>query len=60
MFNFFKKDPVKKLQKQYEQKSEQAMQAQRNGKMALFANLSAEAQEILDRMKEIEATSDKA
>jgi hypothetical protein len=51
MFNFFKTNPIKKLQKLYAVKMEQALQAQRNGKMGLFAELSAEAQDILNRIK---------
>lgn len=43
MFGLFKADPKKKLQKQYEQVLGQAQQAQRNGDMKLFAELSAKA-----------------
>ena len=52
MFGLFKSDPIKKLKKQYEKKSEEAMNAQRNGKMDVFAELSAEVDKI---GKEIDA-----
>ena len=46
MFGFFKRDPVKKLREQYDAKAEQAMLAQRKGDMRLFADLTAEAEEL--------------
>ncbi len=46
MFNFFKRDPLKKLREQYDAKAEQAMLAQRKGDMRLFADLTAEAEEL--------------
>ena len=46
MFNPFKADPKKKLEKQYARKLEEARNAQRAGKMPLFATLSAEAEAI--------------
>lgn len=49
MFNFFKRDPVKKLREQYDAKAEQAMLAQRKGDMRLFADLTAEAEELWDQ-----------
>ena len=54
MFGFLKGDPIKKLQKDYEKLSEQAMQAQRNGNIELYAELSQKAEEIgqeIDRLK---------
>ena len=39
-------DPVKKLREQYDAKAEQAMLAQRKGDMRLFADLTAEAEEL--------------
>lgn len=55
MFKWLKSDPVKALQKEYEKKSEQAVHAQRNGNIALFAELSQAAEEIgkkIDKLKE--------
>lgn len=55
MFGFLKGDPVKKLQKEYEKISEEAMHAQRNGNIALYAELSQKAEEIgkeIDRLQD--------
>lgn len=52
MFGLFKKDPVQKLQNQYEAKLAKAMQAQRNGDIRSFSELTEEANEI---QKAIEA-----
>lgn len=51
MFNFFKKDPVKTLEKAYEKKMEEARDIQRSGDIKHYAELVAESEEIL---KEIE------
>ena len=50
MFGLFKTDPVKKLRKLYEKKLEEAMNAQRNGKIPQYAVLIAESEEIAARM----------
>jgi hypothetical protein len=52
--SIFKSNPTKKLRKAYEQKSEQAMFAQRNGDMRSFAMLTAEAEAIWDKVVELE------
>lgn len=52
MFSWFRKDPIKRLQNDYHQKLEQAMQAQRNGDIRTYSELSVEAEAIL---KQIEA-----
>lgn len=46
MFSLFKSNPIKKLTKLQDIKLEQAMQAQRNGDMKSFAQLTYEADEI--------------
>jgi len=46
MFSIFKKDPLKKLNKQLSAKLEEAMYAQRNGDIKTYSQLSYEAQEI--------------
>ena len=46
MFSFFKRDPLKVAQGRLTRKLEEARDAQRNGNMALFAELSAEAESI--------------
>ena len=55
MFGLFKKDPRKKLQKQYESKLEEAMHSQRNGDMKTFSRLSAEAEEIGKQIEALDA-----
>ncbi|GGW48874.1 DUF6435 family protein [Alishewanella tabrizica] len=50
MFGWLKPDPLKKLTKQYNAKLEQAMHAQRNGDMRLFADLTAESEEIWQKV----------
>lgn len=42
----FRRDPVKKLQKSYQQKMEAAMQAMRNGDVRQNALLVAQAEKI--------------
>ena len=53
MFNLFKKNPLKALEKEYAKKLEDAMNAQRNGKMDVFAKLSTEAEEIGKKIDEL-------
>lgn len=55
MFGLFKSDPSKKLQKQYDQLLEQGMQAQRNGDMRLFAERTAEANAVLEKIQQAKA-----
>lgn len=55
MLSLFKSDPKKKLQKQYAKKLEEAMQAQRNGKIELYGRLTQEAENIskqIDNLKQ--------
>lgn len=56
MFQFLKRDPVKKLRKAYDAKLEQAMHAQRNGDIRGYAMLTAEAESI---WQEIESLQEK-
>ena len=51
MFGFFKKDPVKKLQKEYEAKLEEALHMQRNGKIREYSFLSSEAEDIRQKIE---------
>jgi hypothetical protein len=46
MFSLFKKDPIKKLNKAYESKLEQAMLSQRNGDIKSYSMLTEEAENI--------------
>lgn len=54
MFDFLKTDPKKKLEKEYSQKMEDAMKAQRNGNIDLYAQLTAEAENILRKIELID------
>ncbi|NVK24954.1 MAG: Lacal_2735 family protein [Gammaproteobacteria bacterium] len=56
MFGIFKVNPVKKLEKQHALKLEQAMHAQRNGDIRLYSQLTAEAEDIYSKIKEIESS----
>lgn len=55
MFGLFKKDPAKKLEKQYEKLLEEAMRLQRSGDIRGYAAKIAEAEEV---QKQIEALED--
>lgn len=54
MFGLFKKDPVKKLQKQYDDLMAEAMQIQRSGDLRLYAKKIEEAEAIQQKMEELE------
>lgn len=54
MFGLFKKDPVQKLQNQYEAKLAKAMQAQRNGDIRSFSELTEEATEIQKQIESLQ------
>ncbi len=54
MFSLFKSDPSKKLNKLYDAKLEQAMQAQRNGDIRNYSQLTFEAEEIHKQIKKLE------
>jgi hypothetical protein len=55
MFSIFKKDPLKKLNKKYEAKLEQAMHAQRNGDIKGYSMITAEAEEIANEIQALKA-----
>lgn len=46
MFNFLKSDPIKKLDKEYGALLEKAMQAQRNGDIKGYSELTEQAEAI--------------
>lgn len=56
MFGLFKKDPVKKLQKKYEQLLAEGMELQRKGDIKGYALKTEEAEKV---MQEIESLRDK-
>lgn len=55
MFNLFKKDPIKKLEKEHARKLEEARDAQRNGKIPRYAEIMGEAEEIAQRIDALRA-----
>lgn len=55
MFGFFKKDPVKKLEKEYTQLMEKAMTIQRSGDLKHYARLIEEAEAIQQKISELKA-----
>lgn len=57
MFSFLKKDPVKKLTKQYYEKLESAMLAQRTGDIRSYSRITAEAEEIKTKIQVAENSS---
>lgn len=50
MFKLFRRDPLEKLEKQYAKKLEEALAAQRGGKMPRYAELTAEAEAIREKI----------
>ena len=54
MFSFLKRDPVKKLNKLYEKKLEEAMHAQRNGDIKSYSLITAEAEQIFTEIKSLQ------
>ena len=59
MFSFLKADPVKKLRKTYDQKSTDAMLAQRKGDIKTYSMLTAEAEELWKQIEQLEADKNK-
>jgi hypothetical protein len=55
VFGLFKKDPLKTLQDEYAKRLEQARDLQRNGDIKGFAELSAQADELLKQLESLEA-----
>jgi septal ring factor EnvC (AmiA/AmiB activator) len=53
LFGLFKKDPTEKLKKEYQKKLEEAMNAQRRGDIQKYAELTAEAEELVEKIKEL-------
>ncbi len=60
MFGLFKSDPTKKLEQEYSKLLEKAMNAQRNGDIELYGNLSHEAEEVLKKIDKIKAADAKS
>ena len=51
MFGLFKKDPVKKMEKEYYALLEKARDIQRSGDIKEYARLTAEAEELLQKIE---------
>lgn len=54
MFQLFKANPQKKLQKAYEDKLTQAMHAQRNGDISGYSMLQEEAEKIYAQLQALD------
>lgn len=54
MFGFLKADPLKAYKKQYLALLEAAMQAQRNGDIRGYSELTEQAQALADKMDQLE------
>lgn len=52
MFSFLKSDPIKKLDKEYDVLLEKAMQAQRNGDIRLYSELTKQAEAVKAKIDE--------
>jgi hypothetical protein len=55
MFGFLKSDPAKKLRKIYDQKSTDAMLAQRKGDIKTYSMLTAEAEKLWAELEQLKA-----
>ena len=53
MFGLFKKDPVRKLEKEYDAILLKARDTQRSGDIKGYARLIAESEEILQKIEEL-------
>ena len=50
MFSIFKKDPLDKLNSQYQSLLKQALEAQRKGDIRTYSKLTSEAESIAEKM----------
>ena len=53
MFGLFKKDPIKKLEKEYENLMAKAMEVQRSGDLRHYARLIEESETIQNKIQEL-------
>ena len=58
LFKLFKKDPAKKLRKEYHLKLEKALHAQRNGNIREYSFLTSEAEAVKERLDAVDAQSE--
>ena len=59
MFSLFKKDPLKKLNKQYEKMMLEARDIQRTGDLKLYAKKIAAAEEVAKQINELKTNRSK-
>lgn len=59
MFSLFKSDPIKKLKKQHSALLEKAMNAQRNGDIRTYSQLSLEADTLYKEIERVETEQEK-
>ena len=57
MFGLFKKNKSSNLQKKYEELMKKAIEAQRKGDIALFSELSAQAEEVGKKIDELNTSN---
>lgn len=55
MLNWLRKDPLKALEQEYAGKLKAATDLQRNGDLLGYADLTAEAEEILSKIDKLQA-----
>ncbi len=55
MFGLFKKDPIKKLEKEYREIMEHAMHVQRSGDLKEYARVIDRSEGILKKIDELKA-----
>ena len=53
MFGLFKKDPIKKLEKEYEETLEKARDIQRSGDIKAYSAMMAKSEEIWERIENL-------
>tara|TARA_Y100000034_G_scaffold135342_1_gene206883 strand:- start:4396 stop:4656 length:261 start_codon:yes stop_codon:yes gene_type:complete len=53
MFDLFKRNPIKKMRKEYDALLEKAMHAQRNGDIRTYSMLTADAEALWKKIEKI-------
>ena len=57
MFNWFKRNPTKKMEKEYYELLEKAMHAQRSGDIRSYSMLTADAENLWQKIEQIKAAN---
>lgn len=55
MFGLFKKSPMKQLQREHEDLSTRAFQAQRDGNIRLYSTLTAQAETLREEIEKLKS-----